>query len=61
VADEDLGQAIVAYVVAGSVTDSELIDFVALQLAHHKRPRRVVLVNELPRNSMGKVRKDLLG
>jgi fatty acid CoA ligase FadD36 len=61
VPDEDLGQAIVAYVVAGSVTDSELIDFVALQLAHHKRPRRVVLVNELPRNSMGKVRKDLLG
>lgn len=60
VPDDDLGQAIVAHVVSEGVTESELIEFVALRLAHHKRPRRVVLVTELPRNSMGKVRKDLL-
>jgi fatty acid CoA ligase FadD36 len=60
VPDDDLGQAIVAYVVAEGVTDSQLVEFVAQHLAHHKRPRRVVLVAELPRNSMGKIRKDLL-
>jgi fatty acid CoA ligase FadD36 len=59
-ADDDLGQAIVAYVVADGVTDADLIRFVGEHLAHHKRPRRVVIVAELPRNSMGKVRKDLL-
>lgn len=60
VPDDDLGQAIVAYVVADDVTDSELVEFVGRQLAHHKRPHRVVLVAELPRNPMGKIRKDLL-
>jgi len=60
VPDDDLGQAIVAYVVADGVTASELVAYVAEHLAHHKRPRRVVLVTELPRNSMGKIRKDLL-
>jgi fatty acid CoA ligase FadD36 len=61
VPDDDLGQAIVAYVVADGVTESQLVELVAEQLARHKRPRRVVFVAELPRNSMGKVRKDLLG
>jgi fatty acid CoA ligase FadD36 len=58
--DDDLGQAIVAYVVADGVTEAELAEFVGQQLARHKRPRRVVLLDELPRNSMGKIRKDLL-
>lgn len=53
----DLGQEIVAYVVAGSVSAGELIDFVASQLAVHKRPRTVHLVDSLPRNAMGKVQK----
>ncbi len=61
VPDDDLGQAIVAYVVAEGVTGPELCDFVAASLSVHKRPRRVELVGELPRNAMGKVQKALLG
>jgi fatty acid CoA ligase FadD36 len=57
----DLGQEVVAYVVAGAVSGVELIDFVASQLSAHKRPRRVHLVESLPRNAMGKVQKRLLG
>ncbi len=60
VPDADLGQAIVAYVVAEGVTGPELCDFVARTLSAHKRPRRVELLGELPRNAMGKVRKDAL-
>jgi fatty acid CoA ligase FadD36 len=60
--DEDLGQIIVAYVVARRpVSGSDLTDFVAERLSAHKRPRRVVLLDELPRNAMGKVQKRQLG
>jgi len=59
--DDDLGQVVVAYVVAAGVGAGELTDFVAGTLSVHKRPRRVVLVDELPRNPMGKVQKQLLG
>jgi fatty acid CoA ligase FadD36 len=60
VPDDDLGQVIVAYVVADGVTADALIAYVATTLAWHKRPRRVLLVDALPRNAMGKVRKALL-
>jgi fatty acid CoA ligase FadD36 len=53
----DLGEEIVAYVVAGAVTPTELIDFVAHRLSVHKRPRTVHLVESLPRNALGKVQK----
>lgn len=55
--DDDLGQVVVAYVVGEGVPESELITFVADNLSVHKRPRRVVFVESLPRNSMGKVLK----
>ncbi|MEY9965092.1 fatty acid CoA ligase FadD36 [Streptacidiphilus sp. MAP12-16] len=59
--DADLGQVIVAYVVPeGPVTGGQLTAFVAERLSVHKRPRRVVLVDELPRNAMGKVLKKQL-
>jgi fatty acid CoA ligase FadD36 len=56
----DLGEEIVAYVVAGGVSGRELIDFVADRLSVHKRPRTVHLVESLPRNAMGKVQKKQL-
>ena len=59
--DEDLGQVIVAYVVTdGGADGAELTQFVASTLSVHKRPRRVEVVDSLPRNDMGKVQKKLL-
>jgi acetyl-CoA synthetase len=55
--DADLGQRIVAFVVASEATPGELIEHVASQLSVHKRPREIRLVDQLPRNAMGKVQK----
>lgn len=60
--DDDLGQRIVAFVVpvGGMPTDglvSSIDGFVADRLTAHKRPREVRIVDELPRNAMGKVMK----
>lgn len=64
VADEDLGERIVAYVVPRPglpPTQEALADHVASLLAPHKRPREAHLVESLPRNAMGKVMKRRLG
>lgn len=59
--DDDLGQVVVAYVVLSeSVAPGELEQFVASGLSVHKRPRRVVALDSLPRNAMGKVQKKAL-
>lgn len=58
--DDDLGQRLVAHVVttgAGELDTEEVIAFVADRLSAHKRPREVRVVDELPRNAMGKVQK----
>ncbi|KUJ66713.1 acyl-CoA synthetase [Streptomyces albus subsp. albus] len=57
---DDLGQEIVAYVVADGVAEKDLIDFVAGRLSVHKRPRKVRFLEALPRNAMGKPQKKLL-
>ena len=59
-ADDDLGQRIVAFVV-GDAVPADLIDYVAHELSIHKRPREVRIVASLPRNAMGKVvKKELM-
>ncbi|WP_331742777.1 AMP-binding protein [Streptomyces sp. NBC_01006] len=60
VPDADLGQRVVAFVVAQGVTGAELTDFVAAYLSAHKRPREVRFVAAIPRNAMGKPQKKLL-
>ena len=59
--DPDLGERIVAFVVArdpaAPPVPDELMNFVAAALAPHKRPRTVVFLDALPRNAMGKVLK----
>jgi malonyl-CoA/methylmalonyl-CoA synthetase len=63
VAHPDFGEAVVAAVVAdGSVklTDALIIDAAKKELATYKVPKRVEFLAELPRNTMGKVQKNLL-
>lgn len=60
VPDADLGQRIVAFVVAEGVSGVELTDFVAARLSVHKRPREVRFIAAVPRNAMGKPQKRLL-
>ena len=59
----DFGEAVVAVVVpqAGAAVDSAML-LVKLksQIAGFKVPKRVFVVDELPRNAMGKVQKNLL-
>jgi fatty acid CoA ligase FadD36 len=59
--DDDLGQRIVAFVVADGVDEAALTAHVGSVLSWHKRPRSVVFVDSLPRNAMGKVDKGRLG
>lgn len=59
----DFGEAVAAVVVArGSQTiDARaLIDHLKGQIANFKVPKRVFVVDELPRNAMGKVQKNVL-
>jgi malonyl-CoA/methylmalonyl-CoA synthetase len=58
--DADLGERIVAWIVprpGASPSAEALADHVAKLLTPHKRPRTVRLLDELPRNEMGKVQK----
>lgn len=58
VPDDDLGERIVAFVVARTAVEPEaLIERVADELTPHKRPREIRFVEALPRNAMGKVQK----
>ncbi len=51
-------EAVTAVVVPrGEVTESQLIDHAREKLAHFKAPKRVVFVDELPRNASGKILK----
>jgi malonyl-CoA/methylmalonyl-CoA synthetase len=55
----DFGEGVVA-VVIGAGDEAMLIAACRQQLAPYKAPKRIVFVEELPRNAMGKVQKNLL-
>ena len=58
----DFGEGVVAVLVTGGTdVDTEQVDrFLAGRLARYKQPKRVVSVDQLPRNAMGKVQKNVL-
>lgn len=57
----DLGEAAVALVVGGAtLTEKGILAGLEGRLARFKQPRRVLIVEELPRNTMGKVQKAAL-
>ena len=58
--DPDLGEVVVGVVVAPAGIDDATVLRACDALARFKRPRRLVVVDELPRNAMGKVQKALL-
>ena len=58
VADERFGQALAAFVVTrpgSSLTGDDVRTFVRDRLARHKTPRQVEFIEELPRNTTGKI------
>ncbi len=55
----DFGEGVVA-VVMGQGDEAAIIAEARRQLAAYKAPKRVVFVDDLPRNAMGKVQKNLL-
>ena len=59
----DLGEAVVGVVTAkaGAGLDPDmLLAGIREKLARFKQPRRIIVIDELPRNTMGKVQKNLL-
>ncbi len=62
-AHPDFGEAVTAAVVcaaAATLTENEVLRHLECRLAKFKLPKRVIFVEELPRNAMGKVQKNVL-
>ena len=59
VPDAEWGESVSAFVVScsGGAEARELIDYCRQSLASYKTPKRIVFVESLPRNAMGKVQK----
>lgn len=55
--DTDFGEAVHAYVVLKdkSMTEEELLDFCAQHIVKYKVPKSIELLDELPKNSTGKI------
>jgi malonyl-CoA/methylmalonyl-CoA synthetase len=59
----DFGEGVTAAVVlksGASLSEADILNAVRSRLARYKLPKRILLVAELPRNTMGKVQKNVL-
>jgi malonyl-CoA/methylmalonyl-CoA synthetase len=59
----DFGEAVTAVVVTrpgAAIAEHEIIDRLKGQVANYKVPKRVQFIEDLPRNAMGKVQKNVL-
>jgi malonyl-CoA/methylmalonyl-CoA synthetase len=61
----DFGEGVTAVVVARkgaaeAVSEAGILNALSGRLAKFKQPKRVLLVDDLPRNTMGKVQKNVL-
>ena len=59
----DFGEAVAAVVVprrAGAIDATGIVDRLKGKIANYKVPKRVFVVEDLPRNTMGKVQKNVL-
>lgn len=63
IAHKDFGEAVVAVVVLNKrahISESEVLIQISNKLARYKQPKRIFFVDEIPRNTMGKVQKNKL-
>jgi len=60
-ASDEWGELVTAYVIGGQVSLDDLRAHLGGRLAAYKQPRQLHLVDELPRNALGKVQKHMLG
>lgn len=61
--DKDFGEAVTAVAIlqkGTAIAEPEVLQALRSRLAKYKLPKRVYFVDELPRNAMGKVQKNLL-
>ncbi|PBB39030.1 malonyl-CoA synthase [Mesorhizobium sp. WSM3868] len=59
----DFGEGVTAVVVrkpGSAISAADIADAIAGRLAKYKHPKQVIFVDELPRNTMGKVQKNVL-
>ncbi len=59
----DFGEGVTAVVVAdtnAALSETDVLAALSERLARFKQPKRVIVVSELPRNTMGKVQKNVL-
>ncbi|MEO4041592.1 malonyl-CoA synthase [Hoeflea sp. CAU 1731] len=59
----DFGEAVIAAVVpqkGAAVEEADILEAIHDKIARFKQPKRIHIVSELPRNTMGKVQKNLL-
>ncbi|PTE06859.1 malonate--CoA ligase [Mesorhizobium helmanticense] len=63
VAHPDFGEGVTAVVVrapASTIAAADIVGAIAGRIAKYKHPKQVIFVDELPRNTMGKVQKNVL-
>ena len=63
VPDPDFGETVLGFIIAESGQSPDLnamMDASRSALARFKHPRKLILLDELPRNTMGKVQKNIL-
>ena len=63
VAHPDFGEGVTAAVVlspGATINEKAITSALEARLARFKQPKRVITVDELPRNTMGKVQKNVL-
>jgi malonyl-CoA/methylmalonyl-CoA synthetase len=61
--DRDFGERVEACVVLNkknSADEKSIIEFCKKRLAHYKCPKRIHIVDEIPKNAMGKIQKNVL-
>lgn len=60
VAHPDFGEGVVAVVVGDGTDEATILGALSEKLAKFKQPKRVFFIDALPRNTMGKVQKNIL-